>query len=109
MNPRDRKLRLRRSTVRNLTTDLASQVKGAVVIAPLDSLIFECPETRAFTNCDWCGATIQTCAGTCGGSCVDTCHNTCGGTCTSCGDPLCYTYFDHTCAVDCWTNPECTG
>jgi hypothetical protein len=98
MDPRNRKLRLLKNTVRNLTPSAASRaVGGAKQIQPGDDSAggWECGwtwwcsagctgtctqdtacQTAAFTNC--CGT--ATCNGTCATDC--TCD---GATCTMCG------------------------
>jgi hypothetical protein len=71
MNPRDRRLRLRKSTVRNLTEGAAARVQGGKerTVIPQED---EDDDTVAGT----CGATA--CGGTCGEltcHCTDTCPN----------------------------------
>jgi len=65
VNPRDRKLRLRKDTLCRLDPEDASNVLGGALTV---SVFIECdlepkksdvcpPETRAFTNCIWCHST----------------------------------------------------
>ena len=93
MNPRHRKLQLRKHTVRSLTPHHASKAQGGKVIEPTG-------ETRAFTNCMYCGGTdeltcfptchqsCESCMDTCQGTCAGSCYGSCGGTCEqdSCGE-----------------------
>ena len=63
MKPRDRKLRLRRTTLRSLDTETALQALGGALIDTKPSFKYvECvEETRAFTNCEYCASNAQTC------------------------------------------------
>ena len=63
MKPQVRKLRLRKSTLREVTSNLAQEVVGGSVV---------------FTD----GCTYATCANTCANTCAArTCAPSCGGTC----------------------------
>jgi hypothetical protein len=86
MNPRERKLRLRKTTIRNLDAVMASVANGGTVelndmsalwtctcfFCPKESLDPDmgcgggtgscgCPETRAYTNCIYCQSNAATC------------------------------------------------
>jgi hypothetical protein len=86
VNPRDRKLRLRKTTIRNLDAAVASRANGGAVDFNDMSAVWtctcffcpqsqeveacgggtvgsvgDCPETRAFTNCFECQSYVATC------------------------------------------------
>ena len=69
MNPRDRKLRLQKTTLRGLNVELASNIRGA------GSFII-CPKLETGETCDGgCGtATCDTCDTCSPSNCGDTCH-----------------------------------
>jgi len=81
MNPRDRRLRLRRSTIRDLTPSKAAHVQGgAKYLATKTQSEEACPEPT----------------GGCTATCGTACHTDCGGggfTCITCGEYSC----DDTC------------
>jgi len=93
MNPRDKKLRLRKTTVSSLAPNDGSQVKGGIELQydpEATNYIgctlqcsgnMGCPCTRAFTNCAACGDSGQTCYNTCHVSCMS-CMYTCNYDCT---------------------------
>lgn len=72
MNPRDRKLRLRKNTIRDLTPDHASEVRGGWSGGYLCSIWNDCfsifgpcpvpePVTEVVTNCPDTGGCTESC------------------------------------------------
>ena len=74
MNPRDRKLRLRKTTLRSLDAELASNIRGggSFIICPR----LETGQDSVYGTCDTCAATcIPTCQITCEMTCLSQCGN----------------------------------
>jgi hypothetical protein len=102
MNPRDRRLRLRKSTVLNLNPDGAMQARGGAKDFG--------PKTETeHTTCD----PTEGCTETCFESCIRSrcpeltcpCEVSLGGTCNV--DNTCYTCPDVWTCVTCHTCPPC--
>jgi hypothetical protein len=95
MNPRDRKLRLRKTTVRNLTQSRASQARGGVLekwLAPIDSDGFFCTEADCPTYVPSFCATCDpfACASELVPTCLSChCTETCETHCQTCPRDLC--------------------
>lgn len=64
MNPQDRRLRLRKTTLLDLSPETATDVKGGLCSKWIETGSIFCTaacthdtacQTRAFTNCEYCG------------------------------------------------------